>query len=598
MTDAERLAIELGAPVGDVDGRRLVPMLCGRDETGERILASEGFLFELKLDGVRIVADKRGDAVSLSYRRVRDATDSYGEIADAVRALAEERVVLDGEIVAFDDEGRPDFQRLGTRIQTRGRGARRARLEVPVVYVVFDVLVVGSRDVTGLPIEARKQILDRLLPGASGAAAHLRRHPTFPEGKELFRLCREHRLEGVVAKRAGSAYRVGERSDDWVKVKCELDADLVVIGFTEGEGKRARLGALDLGAYENGELVVRGSVGSGLDEDTIDALLPRLRRLESATPTATGKYLPKKGRHHVRPEIVVSVRYMGMTGDGLMRHPVFRGVRPDVRPEDCGSPGERARDVGAASRTKLTAPNAVVLPDGRTKRDLCRHYEAIAEHILPLVRGRIVMPLRYEPRAARKLAPLWPLPPWTPAWVRAVSAPRGATDVRGLVVTDIDTLLFAVEAGAASFALTSAREHAPRCADFAAIAVTGEAAAAARELARELGLEAFLTSTALAAAEVIVALGASTPWEGARAFAALFATLVPLWRPGSGVAEAIEAPLVPGAAAVGGAGEPFRVATADVPPREALRILNARVDFGAAVGRLERLVGREAPGKR
>jgi bifunctional non-homologous end joining protein LigD len=346
------MAIELGAPVGDRDGTKLVPMLCGRDETSERILGEDGWTFELKLDGVRIVADKRGDRVALGYRKVRSATESYPEIAEAVARLAEDRVVLDGEIVAFDEHGQPDFQRLGTRIQSRGRDARRAALEVPVVYVVFDVLVVGDRDLTGLPIEARKAILERLLGDSSPVGGHLRLNPTFSDGLQLFRVCREKQLEGVVAKRAMSTYRSGARAREWVKVKCELDADLVVIGWTEGEGTRARLRALDLGAYDEGRLVVRGSVGSGLDEATIDALVDRLVAAEVPRPVAEGKYLPKRGRRHTRPEIVVSVRYTGITSDGLMRHPVFRGVRPDLAPADCtisavGSRASFVRDPAA-----------------------------------------------------------------------------------------------------------------------------------------------------------------------------------------------------------------------------------------------------------
>ena len=338
-TVAESLAIELGAPKGDRDGKKLVPMLCGRDETGERVLADSGWIFEVKLDGVRILADKRGDRVSLAYRKVRDATETYPEIVEAVAQLAEKRLVLDGEVVAFDENGRPDFQLLGRRIQSRGSSVRRAVQSVPVVYVVFDVLVVGDRDVSGLPIEARKAILEQIVD-ASGEPQQrnerLRIQPTFSDGKELFRQCRAHALEGVVAKRAGSTYRTGDRSADWVKVKCELDADLVVIGWTDGTGTRSRLGALDVAAYDGDRLVARGSVGSGLDDDMIDALLDRLRSLEMPEPViADGKLRPKRGRHFTRPEVVVSVRYMGISKDGLLLHPVFRGVRMDLAPEEC-----------------------------------------------------------------------------------------------------------------------------------------------------------------------------------------------------------------------------------------------------------------------
>ena len=186
MSPAEQLAVELGARRRDVDGRNLVPMLCGRDETSEKILAQPGFLFELKLDGVRIVADKRGKRVALVYRKGRDATENYPEIVEAVATIPEERLVLDGEVVAFAEDGRPDFQRLGTRIQSRGSSALRAARTVPVVYVVFDVLAVGDHDVTGLPIESRKAILERIVESATNTKGHLRLQPTLHDGKQLF----------------------------------------------------------------------------------------------------------------------------------------------------------------------------------------------------------------------------------------------------------------------------------------------------------------------------------------------------------------------------------------------------------------------------
>jgi bifunctional non-homologous end joining protein LigD len=346
VSPAEQLAIALGAPRGDLDGRKLVPMLCGRDETGEKILAQPGWTYELKLDGVRIVADKRAERVALVYRKGRDATDSYQEVAAAIATISEDRLVLDGEVVAFGEDGRPDFQRLGTRIQSRGSSARHAAVRVPVVYVVFDVLVVGDHVVAGLPIESRKAILERIVEGATRTNGHVRLQPTLPDGKQLFSLCREKGLEGVVAKRNGSPYRPDDRSSDWVKVKCELDADLVVIGWAPSDGLVTALGALDLGAYDGDRLVVCGAVGSGLDADTLEALAARLALLEVPLAVAVGKYRSKRVRHHVRPEIVVSVRHMGLSRDGVLKHPVFRGVRDDLRPEDCTIEGA----AGTATR--------------------------------------------------------------------------------------------------------------------------------------------------------------------------------------------------------------------------------------------------------
>lgn len=551
VTPAERLAIELGAPIGDRDGTKLVPMLCDRDQSGERVLTREGFLFELKLDGVRILADKRGDRVTLGYRKVRSATESYPEIAEAVAKLSEERVLLDGEVVAFDEQGRPDFQRLGTRIQTRAAGARRAAVSVPVAYVVFDVLVVGDRDVTGLPIEARKAILERIVGDHSKAGGHLRLHPTFTQGTELFRLCRDHQLEGVVAKRAGSPYRPDDRSADWIKVKCELDADLVVVGWAEGEGKRARLGALDLGVYDGDRLVIRGSVGSGLDEDVIDELLARLGPLEVERPVAEGKLRYKRGRHYVRPEIVVSVRHMGFSEDGVLRFPVFRGLRDDLTPHDCTSESLGcAKEAPATDRRRMraTAVRTAVLPDGTTKGALCSYYEAVAPSLLPHVRGRISPPLR----SADRLAKLWPLPEWTPSWVHTAVAPRGREELRGVVIDDVDTLYFLIEAGGASFLLTSAREVAPKNADFIALRIAGghaaDVALRTKALVEQTGLTAFLKTNGAPAGtgvDVLVPIG-DVPSDAAHLLTALFERLLGGVAAASGATiTGLDAPIAP-----------------------------------------------------
>ncbi|MBX3209623.1 MAG: hypothetical protein KF764_31610 [Labilithrix sp.] len=576
MTPGEELAAYLGARPSELDGRRVVPMLCERAEADATVLARPGWLFELKLDGVRIIADKRGDDVALSYRKLRDATDSYAEIAGAVRSLADERLVLDGEIVAFDEEGRPDFQRLGRRIQA-GMGNRaasraaRAAASVPVVYVVFDVLAIGAYDVRAFPLEARKEILERVIPAEGAAGALVRRHPTFADGVELFRLCRERRLEGVVAKKLGSPYRSGERTFDWLKIKAELDAEFVVIGWTEGERDRARLGALDLGAYEGDRLVFRGRVGSGLDATTIDMLLERLLPIEVAEPVAEGKYPPKAKRHHCLPELVVSVRYGGFSLDPsglrLLRFPVFRGIRPDVSPKDCtAAPDDGARAASppvAPRRIHVTAPARPILLDGTTKGALCTYFEAVAPALLRHTAGRACA-LRTPDGAAS-----WPPPKWTPAFVRTTTIRAGAREVRGYLVDSLDVLLFAVEAGAPSVERTPFVLDRPDVADFVAVRVraepgapagaVGDAARGVRALATQIGLPAAVTSAGPRAVDVLVGIGRA-PALAAAPLASLLARLAGEAAPPGVQLDAVDAVTAPFSPCPGRAGEPVVVA--------------------------------------
>lgn len=331
MTPAESLAKELGAPRRAVHGGQIQPMMCERD--GAAALSRAGWLYELKLDGARIVADKRGERVTLSYRRLRDATVSYPEIVSALASVAEAAVVLDGEIVAFDEEGRPDLPLLAQRFTA---GPKR-QAKVPLVYVVFDCLAIGPYDLRGFPIEARKEILRRVVPEGGLANGALRLHPTFEDGAPLFQFCEEHRLEGVVAKKLGSIYRPGERTSDWLKIKREQDGDFVVVGWTERLGV---LRALELAEFVGETLTYRGRVGSGLSGATLEALLPVLRTMEHPEPTSKGVYsVPDRGivRHHCRPELVVSIRYFLISRDGYLRNPVYRGLRPDADPKDCGA---------------------------------------------------------------------------------------------------------------------------------------------------------------------------------------------------------------------------------------------------------------------
>ena len=570
-SEVERRAAELGGEASPVDGRRIAPMLCAQDDTKETILSRPGWVYELKLDGVRIIADKHGDRVSLAYRKARDATLTYPEIAEALRLVGERRLVLDGEIVAFDEGGKPNFQRLARRIHlSSDRDVYLARRAVPVSYVVFDVLAVGAYDVRKLPLASRRELLELAFAGVDDGPVRV--HPQLDDGKALFALCREHGLEGVVAKRVESTYRVGERSADWVKVKCERDDELVVIGWTKGEGRRQRLGALDLGAYADGELVVRGRVGSGLDEATIDALLERMAPLAVDAPVARGKYERKAGRTHVRPEIVVSVRYLGWSDEGMLRFPVFRGVRDDVPPDECrcgpkadvGAPlpvmpaspseaddaaraaathalGQPYRRVGITNRRKVFFPEV-----GLTKADLCAYYEAVATTMLPYLADRPCVLVRYPNGVGGRSFHQWNAPRWAPKWLRTRMVRSKNREMHVFLIDDVDALLFVANLGCIPIQISGARVTdddatgglADACDFFTLDLDVPEPAAGARtftdavRLAREakalldeLGLPSFAKTSGQRGLHVLVPLGGA-PFAAAHALAHLVAKVL------------------------------------------------------------------------
>jgi len=285
VSELEAEAEELGAVRAEVDVTTAAPMLCAL--SGAELL-DETRLYELKIDGVRIVADKHARAVALRYRNGRSASSTYPEVLRAVASLAPSRVVLDGEVVAFDAQGRPSFQRILPRIQAeRPLDVRAAMNEVPVSYLAFDLLALGAFDLRALPLSARKGLLMKLVRGRGFVRAldHLE-----GDGRPLFDLCRAERLEGVVAKRAASPYRYGpRRTEDWVKIKCERDDEFVVIGFMRGKGNRAALGALCVASYVGDDLVYRGRVGSGLDTAMLAALQRELEAREIPQFPALGE---------------------------------------------------------------------------------------------------------------------------------------------------------------------------------------------------------------------------------------------------------------------------------------------------------------------
>ena len=441
VSELEAEAEALGAVRAPLEASTLTPMLCAM--TGAE-LVDESRIYELKIDGVRIVADKHARAVALRYRNGRAASSSYPEIARAVSALAPERVVLDGEVVAFDAEGRPNFQRILPRIHAeKPLDVRTAMNEVPVSYLVFDLLALNDFDLRALPLISRKALLMKLIRGKGYLRAldHLE-----ADGRPLFELCRAQRLEGVVAKRAASPYRHGpRRTDDWVKLKSERDDEFVVIGFMRGKGGRAALGALCVASYSGERLLYRGRVGSGLDVAALSSLLEALeaRRVEHF-PAAGKPPEDAKGALWVRPELVVSVRFLGFTdGEPRLRAPVYRGLRSDLTPGDCRAApvSELIEEVpvppppasvasvasaagspsGAGLRVAVSNPSKVFWPDeGYTKGDLCAYYAAIAEVMLPFLHERPVVLVRYPDGIAGKHFYQWNVPAGTPDWIERI----------------------------------------------------------------------------------------------------------------------------------------------------------------------------------
>jgi bifunctional non-homologous end joining protein LigD len=555
----EREAVELGAVRGNLEAKGLTPMACSVSEDAP--LESAAHLYELKLDGVRILAEKRGDDVTLYYRKGRSATVSYPDVVRALRALPVEHVILDGEIIAFDEAGRPDFQRLAQRFQaTRPRDVERVLRAVPVSFVAFDALALGALDLTKLPLLKRKQLLQQIVPGRGVLRSldHIE-----GSGQVLFDFCRTHRLEGVIAKRANSVYRVGPKpSPDWVKIKADREDDFVVVGYTVGNRGRT-LGALDLASYEGDQLVARGKVGSGFDDATLKLLQKELEARRVRKTDVEGE-LPKapRGRVFVRPELVVNVRYTGFTDAGHLRHPVYRGLRVDVAPRECTAKphgGAVALDVeratpeapqrpvertpraasAGAKRVRITNPKKIFWPaEGYTKADLCGYYEAMAPVLLPLLRERPVILVRYPDGIEGKSFYQWNAPQGTPSWVRTVRVrweERANKEAELFLIDDLDTLLHIANLGCIPLHILAARMGTLSTCDFLTVDfdLNGQPLESGITLARELktlldqiGLRGYPKTSGQTGLHVLVPLGPAIGFDTAKALCELLGSLV------------------------------------------------------------------------
>jgi bifunctional non-homologous end joining protein LigD len=384
----------------------LVPMLARA--AGEIPQPQAEWSFELKWDGVRAIAYVLPGRLRLESRNQREITEAYPEVRGLLRNLGMREAVLDGEIVAFDDKGRPSFERLQRRMHVTSPAAvRRLQSSIPVIYAIFDLLYLDGRSLLETPYRERREQLTRLeLKGPAWQVPTA--HPG--EGSHLYEATREQGLEGVIAKRLNSSYEPGRRSGAWLKIKHRQSEEFVIVGWLPGEGRRKdRIGALLVGRYQDGELVCAGRVGTGFTERTLEELQGKLAPLQADRKAfIKGPALPRNAVY-VEPKLVAEVEFAEWTAEGVLRAPSFKGLREDLGPEqaDQDTPEalfesvERLPDAALAvsidgRALKLTNWDKVLFPKtGFTKGDLISYYTHIADTALPHVRDRALTLKRY-----------------------------------------------------------------------------------------------------------------------------------------------------------------------------------------------------------
>lgn len=559
--------------------------------------AGDDWGFEIKYDGVRVLAERDGPAVRMIGRSGEEIAARYPEIAAALAALPVDRFTVDGEIVAEDETGRSSFQRLQPRMHLKKpRDVLAAAQRIPVRGIFFDCLAAFGHDLRGAALRDRRAVLTRLLP-ALGAVQHSELF--VGHGPAFYEAASGLGLEGIVAKRLAGAY-THRRTRDWLKIKCQRRQEFVIGGWTDPQGARGGFGALHLGVYEEGRLVYVTKVGAGFDDELLRTIAKRLAPLARATSPFAVRSPKDKGSHWVEPRLVCEVRFTEWTRDGGLRHPTFLGLRDDRKPEevrreeeaatggadeapesaappaddaDEGAPpaaaerrGRRPGSVPAAPRPRAGVPAAaptrevkvtnlakVFWPDGTTKGDLVAYYETIAPVMLPYLRDRPIVLTRYPDGIAGKSFYQKDAPVYVTDFPRTVEVEHDDAQrtIRYFVLDDAASLRYVANLGTIPIHAWSARaatlerpdwmviDFDPKGAPFTDVV---RCARALKDLLDALGLPGHPKTSGATGLHVLVPMGRRYSHEEVRTFARLLAILVVEQLPAiSTVTRAIEA---------------------------------------------------------
>jgi bifunctional non-homologous end joining protein LigD len=282
---------------------------------------STDWIFEIKWDGYRAIAETNADGNRLYSRNGLTFDKAYPKVFESLKKI-KKKVVIDGEIVVFDEKGKPNFQKLQNY---------RSNDKYTIQYYVFDIIYLDGKNITNLPVTERKEMLRKILPVSE---IILFCDHVDSEGKALFREMKKMNLEGMIAKRKNSKYYIGKRTSDWLKIKNVQTQEAIIVGFTEPKGGRSSFGSLILAVRKRGKLVSVGNVGTGFTDKSLKELHTELKKLIRKTSPLDVPIKQTPDITWVDPKLVCNVKYTEITDDGSIRHPVFQGLRIDKPAKD------------------------------------------------------------------------------------------------------------------------------------------------------------------------------------------------------------------------------------------------------------------------
>jgi len=556
-----------------VDAKKVEAMHC---ETEDKAFTRDGWLFELKLDGYRLIASKSHGEALLLTRNGNDYTGVFPEIARAVKSLPFDDCILDGEVVCLDAKGIPSFSRL----QQRGRLSspieiRRAVVEFPATFYAFDLLAFEDFDVRPVPLVRRKELLKDVVP-ALGILRYLDHIET--EGEAFLEQVTAMGLEGIVAKKSTSRYR-GGRSGDWLKIKAERTGDFVIVGYTKPKGSRSHLGALQLADWVNGTLVYAGRVGTGFDDELLNELHELLDPIVRQDPLCAGP-VSAPGKEPLPSEQipetttttwvdavhVCEVRYREFTPDGLLRHAAFLRLRNDKSAHECerqgwSSPAESVAPEPASAQVGMVAeeshelpapPAKVAIPktinfsnlkkiywpaEKYTKGDLVDYYRAVSKWLLPYLANRPLVLTRFPDGIDGKSFYQKDAPVFVPEWIPTVPIWSEETqrEIRYFVCDSEEALLYIANMGSIPIHMWASRVGSLELPDWCVIDLDPKeapfsdvirCAQVLHRICESVGLPNYVKTTGKTGLHIMLPLGRQCTYEQSRILGELLARCV------------------------------------------------------------------------
>ena len=355
------------------------------------------WMHEIKFDGYRALVSAKGANVSIFTRNGKDWTDKFGPLVEVTQGLDLPPCLIDGEIVAYDSKGNPDFSSLQAVLK-RGKGSQTA--DDALAFHAFDLLSLDGEDLTPLPNVERKERLEALLRAAE-PPIHVADH-LIGAGETLYASLCKAGQEGIISKRIDAPYR-SRRTRDWVKVKCTLRQEFVIIGWKASSASGRPFASLLLAQKDGDDWIYKGNVGTGFTHEVMEDLAARMLRLERKTPPAEVDRASARGVTWLTPRLVAEVAFAEFTADGNVRHGSFLGLRDDKPAADVKPERTRAARPPAARPVKVSSADRVIFPgSGQTKGQLADYYAAVAPLMLPFATRRPISLVRCPQGRARK----------------------------------------------------------------------------------------------------------------------------------------------------------------------------------------------------